>query len=78
MDYINGQYKANKAHELEMEAHNVFVVSSDRNHDYGQDDHRRGRGHGGVAILARKEIKVVPAGAADDIRIVPVLVRGEI
>ena len=68
--------KANQAHELQVNTHKVIAVSSDRNRDYGKEDSRGGRGHGGVAILARKEIELVPVGVTNDVRVVPVLVRG--
>lgn len=68
--------KANQVYELQTDSHNVIAVSSDRNRDYGEEDSRVGRGHGGVAILARKEIKLVPVGTTDDVRIVSALVRG--
>ena len=68
--------KASRAHKLQINTHKVIAVSSDRNRDYGKEDSRGGRGHGGVAILARKEIELASVGAADDVRVVPVLVRG--
>ena len=67
--------KANQMSELQTDSHNVVAVSSDKNRDYGHEDGKAGRGHGGVAICARKEIELVPVGAHEDTRIVPVLVR---
>ena len=47
--------KANQSTELQSITHKTFVISADSNCDYARVDSRGGRGHGGVAILARNE-----------------------
>ena len=68
--------KCNERIELRNSTHAVVAVSADRNKDYAFTENRGNRGHGGVAILARKALKIASVGPADDVRLVSVVVKG--
>lgn len=54
----------------------MFATSFDVNCDYTHSDGKSGRGHGGVAIIAKKGLNMVSLEISDQPRIVAVLVRG--
>ena len=69
--------KANQSTELQSSTHKAFAISADSNCDYARVDSRGGRGHGGVAILARNDINIVPVGNSDNVRIVSTIIKGQ-
>ena len=69
--------KCNEGIELQSNTHTVVAVSADRNKDYAYIENRGIRGHGGVAILAKKSLEIASVGGTEDVRLVSVVVKGQ-
>ena len=59
-----------------MPTHTALAISSDSGYDYAHKDNRGGRGHGGVAVLAKKELNICCVGRNDNTRVIPTIVKG--
>ena len=68
--------KANQGSELQTSTHKTFAISSDCNYDYASVDSRGGRGHGGVAILARNDINIVMVSNDTNERVLSAVIKG--